>query len=457
MVSMGKSFPHKGISRIEFRNPTALFDYDVVLWDTSNLFYEYNTDIRNDKYQGYRLLNEEDSVKIVEDKERRRREILDLIEMGRTIVLFVSPPDKVFIRTGSSYSGTGRNRQQTINVTELSLNSFIPIKDFNTETASGQLIEFRGGDSLETFWRANKNSFYYKAYLTQNLGRPFLYIQGTKRIVGSWIRANAGHIILLPHLYDREEFEIKAGEETAIAKKFISSLVELIKQLQTGSEASNIPHWTLTYKLPGEEELRKEFNSLQEEQKKVLALIDEKAKEISNLERYKILISGKGESLKDQVIEVLNEIGIDAKPGPPGRDDIILLYEDQPAVAEVKGTNKSAAESHAAQLEKWVSEYFTEHGIKPKGILIVNPYHNIPLSERTEDPFPNQMLKYSINREHCLLTTVQLLCILLYTRSFPEKKAEILRSIFSTIGIFKDFEDFSLYLKVLTGKKPDSN
>ena len=140
-------------------------------------------------------------------------------------------------------------------------------------------------------------------------------------------------------------------------------------------------------------------------------------------------------------MRVLSELGVEATTGAPGRDDLILKFEGRVAVAEVKGVTKSAQEKHAAQLEKWVSEYFTEHGVHPKGILIVNPYCNLPLDKRTEQAFPNQMLKYSTNREHCLLTTVQLLGILLTTWDRPEIRPEIVRSIFDNVGVFDGYED----------------
>jgi len=61
---------------------------------------------------------------------------------------------------------------------------------------------------------------------------------------------------------------------------------------------------------------------------------------------------------------------------------LILDYKGKIAVVEVKGLGKSAAENNAAQLEKWVSEYYLTKGIKPKGILIVNAYKDVPFKEQ---------------------------------------------------------------------------
>ena len=67
----------------------------------------------------------------------------------------------------------------------------------------------------------------------------------------------------------------------------------------------------------------------------------------------------------------------------PDRDDLILQYNDRIAVVEIKGVlRKSAAERHAAQLEKWVSSYFSDKGIRPKGILGCHPELCVKISSK---------------------------------------------------------------------------
>ena len=60
-----------------------------------------------------------------------------------------------------------------------------------------------------------------------------------------------------------------------------------------------------------------------------------------------------------------------------GRSDIIAKYGEVAIVAEIKGVTKSAAEKHAAQLEKWVAQYIEENEVSPKGMLIVNGFLSI--------------------------------------------------------------------------------
>lgn len=446
IVSVGREFPLKTVVNIKFRSDFTLLDYDLALWDPSTLVYEYHY---TDHYRGYPNLNSHDSVAIIEDGKRRSNEILDLIKLGRTVIIFVPPPAMFYIDTGQrTYSGTGRSQKTTIHVTDKSIRSFIPIKgDFNTVEAKGTQIDFRGDDIFRPFWEANKDNIYYKAYFTHPIGHPFLFIHGTDRIIASWLRFERGNILLLPHLPSEEHFTRKTDYSSA-SKVFIETLVELVMSIQKEVGDFSLPKWTLNYKIPGEETIEEEIASIEGEQQKNRRSLESKRTELSILQRYKLLFSAKGNSLHTQVIEVLKELGIDAKPGPAGRDDVILSFEGVAGVAEVKGTNKSAAEAHAAQLEKWVSEYFADHGIKPKGFLIINPFHDIPLAQRNEEPFPNQMLKYCTNREHCLVTTTKLLGLLLSTRNTPDERLRLLRTLFCTVGVFRGFEDFNSFLSV---------
>ena len=124
----------------------------------------------------------------------------------------------------------------------------------------------------------------------------------------------------------------------------------------------------------------------------------------------------------------------------------VAKYEEKDIVIEIKGVRKSAAEKHAAQLEKWASLCFEEQGKLPKALLIVNAFCNSPISERNEDIFPHQMLKYSKARGHALISTTQLLCLYIEVRSNPECKKERIKELISTIGVYFRYKNIGEYL-----------
>jgi hypothetical protein len=118
---------------------------------------------------------------------------------------------------------------------------------------------------------------------------------------------------------------------------------------------------------------------------------------------------------------------------------------------EVKGKKGSAAEADAAQLEKWVAGFKEASGADAKGILLVNAFCETPLAERKEPAFPHQMLKYSTQREHCLMTATQLLGLLLAARAEPSRRVELVNSIFTTNGVLAGYSDYASFLKVTSG------
>jgi hypothetical protein len=97
---------------------------------------------------------------------------------------------------------------------------------------------------------------------------------------------------------------------------------------------------------------------------------------------------------------------------------------DTSVVVETKGVTKSAAESHCAQLKKWVAEDL-EAGRKSKGILIINAFLNDPPLARTQPTFPDQMRRYAEMRNHCLASGLQLLNLARTTLAEPKRADEL--------------------------------
>lgn len=184
----------------------------------------------------------------------------------------------------------------------------------------------------------------------------------------------------------------------------------------------------------------------------MVSQISQSKDRLAKTEKYKLLLGGSGRALEVQVAAVLKEIGFLVEPGSEGRDDLILKYGEKVAVVEVKGVSKSASEKHAAQLEKWVAEYMALNEVKPKGILIVNAYCSTPLQERSDPAFPNQMISYSTNREHCLVTTTQLLGLYLGVISKPESREHLINELYATAGVYQKFLDYKEFFPV---EEPD--
>lgn len=210
----------------------------------------------------------------------------------------------------------------------------------------------------------------------------------------------------------------------------------------TLNENCEIPKWISKIVLSNEKD---DYNELIKVDTQIQNLITRKNRVQLNLNnnfRYKKLLYSSGKELEEIIKNVFNDVGFELLPCRPNRSDINLKYNDDYFVCEVKGLSKSAGEKNSNQLQKWETEFFEDYEIHPKQVLIVNSFRNIPLSERIEDSFPNQMLDYAIKKEQCLITTTQLLCFYLCWLEDKSILEDFVKKIIATNGIFTDYNDW---------------
>lgn len=442
IMSIGLKIQHDNVDNKLFKSSVSLLDYDMLIWDPSKLFEEYDTYYAQPLYRGHRNLDDHDSAKIIEDIKRRKEEIVEFIKNNRVIILMLPPPTQCYYASGKyDYSGSGKNRATTRYVDEIDLCSIIPITNFKSVVADGINIELRGQDPFKKYWNTIGKRHYYSAYLSTPIGKPFLFIKGTDKAVGTWVPTEKGIFLILPSILNKPQTEFSA--------QFIAAVSELVSELQKSTGDYSLPLWANRYGLPGEGAKRKQIATKESESNALVAEIDKLKDDLVNHEKRKILISGSGSTLENQVAVVLKEMGFIVEKGEEGRDDLILKYGTKVAVVEIKGTSKSASEKHAAQLEKWVAEYTTNNDVKPKGVLLVNAYCDIPLNERIEPAFPHQMIKYSTNRDHCLITTTQLLGFYYAVLNDPSTKDALINEFFDTVGVYSKFSDYKSFLSVI--------
>ena len=70
----------------------------------------------------------------------------------------------------------------------------------------------------------------------------------------------------------------------------------------------------------------------------------------------------------------------------------------------------------------------------------------MPLDKRTEEVFPEQMLKYCKSREQALITTTQLLCLFIEIKKNPDCKEERIQELLSTIGRYSRYVDYAEFI-----------
>ena len=223
-------------------------------------------------------------------------------------------------------------------------------------------------------------------------------------------------------------------------------MFELDDKLSIADEECNLPAWADDIHLLGEKEELQKREKIERKIDELQSELERQKQLIEGIQRYKLLLTSTGAVLEEITKKVLSELGFVILDAEKGRSDIIAKYNDIGVVAEIKGVTKSAAEKHAAQLEKWVSQYIEETESTPRPLLIVNGYCETPIANRTESVFPQQMLKYCEARGHALITTTQLLCLYIDIQKNPTYKEERINELLACVGIYKRYMDFYEYL-----------
>ena len=210
--------------------------------------------------------------------------------------------------------------------------------------------------------------------------------------------------------WDEDEDEFEDGRWVEDAPKFQNELLAALESAG-GTGSMSRPDWISNYETDEQQKIKSAVLSQQsrvENARAKLASLQHKRDEIDAADQ---LFLGTGRALEIEVKRVFELMNAEVFEPQTGREDWRLHFDEGDAVVEVKGLSKSAAESHAAQLEKWVSTVFEETGKVPKGILIVNTWREVPLADRNKADFPEQMLPYCIDRKHCLVTGIEMFLI----------------------------------------------
>ncbi|MCF8565221.1 hypothetical protein LLE49_10895 [Alicyclobacillus tolerans] len=448
ILAIGPSFEHESVTQDTFGSDTSLLDFDLLIFDPSTLIEEYWNKSKYNTYTGYPVIDDRNSVRLKMDIKRRQSEMYELLKQGRTVVVFTPPPLRCHILAEDRDYAADRMGMAKYDLHET---LFTPIlftrygRNVRTVEATGVSIEFRGDEPFASLWERNKGFLRYNAYFEEKVGKPQWYIEGTTKVLGTYLKIKNGHLIFLPAPRTKEEFD-NAGEWSQAQHTFIESLENLVNELHKGLNTVQLPSWSLNYLLPGESEQRANLENLQSVLDHVHREIAQQKDQLDQLVKFKLLVAGAGKPFDVQIRTVFEELGFTVTDGLLGRDDILLTYGNKFAVVQSRSLSRNATITHAAQLEKCVSEYFTPHEIEVKGILVVNAFKDVALRERVEPAFPAAMVGYSEKRNHCLITGMQLLGLYLETRDDPVKKEEAIQKLFAANGLFQEEQDWSVLL-----------
>lgn len=440
-----ESLKYENFDEYDFSARVSLLDYGAVVLNADYLIRRYTTSY-DDTYLNKTCLSDYNSAQIVEDFDKIKGQIEELLKQGRNVFVLMGNNANCYICTGEKrFSGTGKNARQTNIVREFDTYSFLPIK-INVMEVVGEQIDICCSSPYREFMANTKDCYYYASYFSVSGNSTKLgKIKGTDKAVAAVIPYGNGKIILFPQIYWEDEY--KKSEDWKISgKKYLDCLFELDRRLNISDEEMDLPEWVNNIYILDEKAKLKKQTTIENKIAKLQEKLECERAAIQAIRKYKLLLTSSGSVLEEIVKQVLAELGFTLLEAEKGRSDIVAKYGEDAIVAEVKGVTKSAAEKHAAQLEKWVAQYIEENEALPKGMLIVNGFCDMPLNERLEDVFPQQMLKYCVARGHVLLTSTQLLCLYIEVCKNPACKEERITELLSCVGNYERYRETKDYL-----------
>lgn len=394
---MGELFD---VDSFRFLSSQNLLEYDLIIIDSESLTAEIS----------------EKGLKRIEEK---FRELTVFVKQKNVPIIFICSNDGEFKTFGSD--------AEWLTIFQM-LNLEIKVNELG-----GRKIEINNNSIFSAFLKKYHAELEYMVGFEKHPGTSIGYAKSKNISIGFY----TADFVFVPTFGDNYQI---------LDNEYLNDLYQACKKVRNSEEQIILPKWTEDYFLPNEKSQKEELERLKIELEGLKGKITDVENKIADHFPLKQLWTGTGDALENIVREVFRELGFSILPSAQQRDDIIMEREGKIVVVEIKGQTKSAAEKHAAQLEKWVSTYYSNEGVKPKGLLVVNTYREVPLKERNQESFPHQMLSFSEPREHCLLTTVQLCSLLLHCRSHPNEKDSEIDKLLNCVGIFKEYDNWQNYI-----------
>lgn len=397
ILSVGIELATDDVGEATFYSKISLLDWDIILFrpDISSL-----NDYRS-QYKGKTSLDENSSFHLKENCEHWRREIKQVIEAGKTVVVFLPPLQQVYVDTGErTFSGTGRNQKTTRMVAEYSNYQCLPfeLKPINT-TGSSIKLPASQAELLGPYWTEFGDISEYKVILTGDVAIPCLQTQAGDKTVGSIIRSknSAGSLLLLPDIdFCPDHFvkmdgkkQVWTDEACQFAPRLLSAIVSIDKTLRNTGEITPEPAWAANHDFVLQREQRLRIELLEAEQK-VEEAQKHKEKLLENLQsagRLRALLYEKGKPLENAIIEALQILGFNAAPYKDASSEFDVVFESSEGrlIGEAEGKDTKAINvDKLRQLAMNINEDLQrdEISVSAKGVLFGNGYRLQPVSER---------------------------------------------------------------------------
>lgn len=412
----------------------SLLDFEAVIINPE-LFFETYKPVST--YQDISVLDWDDSRRIVETYDKIKKNLEILLQQGKNIYVFVGSSNVCYRYTGEIKYGRHSDEIELFD-----LYSFLPI-NISLEPQRGMKFDLVD-NAYKDFYLSVRKYIEYHSVIGVDKGIPFLKIKGLDKVVGTTIPYLNGKIILLPYFCQEA---LLFYSDSYVIRQVLFNAIYALEESLTKKEFVEYPEWIDNYNILTESDNLVQLQNFEKEKIELQRRIDAQKERLALLKKYKGLFTSTGKQLETVTKEIFEKMGFQIIPSDANRTDVIAKYNDVDIVMEIKGLTKSATETYATQLVKWAMTFKEKENRTPKSILVVNAFREIPLAQRTEATFPDQMLEFSISQKQCLISTIQLLCLFIEITDNPDCKDECIKELLNTVGVYNRYKDYTQFIK----------
>jgi hypothetical protein len=435
IITIGFSLASSEIRTEYFQSKTSLLDWDIILFKPS---IDSLTNFASDDYLGKPCLSDASSFHLKESCEHWRREIKQALDAGRTIIIFLSAVEEVYVATGNrTYSGTGRNARATRIVEPYTNYQSIPFS-LKPITAVGNAMKLTpfGSSILKDLWGELGPLAEYQVTLSAEIKNPCLVTKNGDKPVGLIVRSqvSSGAVVLLPDVnlcpddfMKKVEGKLKwTPKALSFAAQFTKAILAFDKLLNASADLTPEPNWAADpkYQLAIETKLGSELleaeaavESAQKHKEKILQRFQAAG-------RLRSLLYEKGKPLESAIIEALRLLGFEAAPYKQGNSEFDVVFEcaEGRLLGEAEGKDaKSINVDKLRQLTMNIHEDLEREEISSpaKGVLFGNAYRLTPPADR-QIQFTEKCVQAAKSLSIALLSTSELYLVAQYLSNHPD-------------------------------------
>jgi len=395
ILTIGLELASDDVTHEEFTSRASLLDWDIVLFKPlidEFISYDY-------QYKGRPSLNDSDSFQLKEACEHWRREIKQAVESGKTVIVFLSPVEEVYIDTGNrQHSGTGRNRATTQIVEPYDNYHSIPA-DLGPTNTCGSAVKLasKGAEVLAPYWSELASYSEYNVLLANANIPACLVTKNGEKTVGALIRSKTsnGTLACLPNVdFLRDEFsdekgENWTGEAVQFADRFIRAVIALDAAFHSTGEVTPEPVWATDqkYSLAAERSLRVDLLAAETQLELAQRHKEVIIEKLLAAGLLRGLLYEKGTPLESAIIDALRILGFSAKPYKDGGSQFDVVFDSTEGrlIGEAEGKDSKAINvDKLRQLAMNIHEDLQRDEVTApaKGVLFGNGYRLAPPEER---------------------------------------------------------------------------